>query len=187
MGEGKTKNPLRNIVKSVIKYKGHILDLCVDTVKFPSGVEKEREVVLHSSAVAILPVNEKGEILLVKQYRHAVDEEILEIPAGLVERGENPRDAAMRELQEEIGYKPDHLEEIAQFYSSPGFCTERIIVYYAWDLMHSKLPEDDDEFIKVKAFAPEELDKLVAARQIKDGKTLMAYFWYIARRQRQRK
>ena len=177
-----SKSQLRNIVRSDCKYKGRIIDHRVDTVKFPSGSEKVREVVLHKSAVAILPVNERGEIILVRQYRHAIDEDIYEIPAGLVEEGEDPRETAVRELQEEIGYRPGHIEEIAEFYSSPGFCTEKIIVYYADELVSSKLPEDEDEYIKVFAFAPEELEKMIAEKKIKDGKTLMAFYWYMARR-----
>ena len=82
------KNPLRNILKSEFPYKGHIIDVRVDTVKFPSGAEKLREVVLHSPAVAMLAEDADGGIFLVKQYRHAVDEEIYEIPAGLVEEGD---------------------------------------------------------------------------------------------------
>ncbi len=178
---GDSKNLLRNIVRSDYKYKGRVVDLRVDTVKFPSGAEKAREVVLHKSAVAILPVNDRGEIILVRQYRHAIDEEIYEIPAGLVEEGEDPRETAVRELQEEIGFRPKEIEEVAEIYSSPGFCTEKIFIYYATDLTSSKLPEDDDEYIKVFAFAPETLGKMIAEKKIKDGKTLMAYYWYMAR------
>ena len=179
-----SKNQLRNLVRSECKYKGRIVDLRVDTVKFPSGSEKVREVVLHKSAVAVLPVNERGEIVLVRQYRHAIDEDIYEIPAGLVEAGEDPRETAIRELQEEVGFRPGHIEEIAEFYSSPGFCTEKIFVYYATDLISSKLPADDDEYIKVFPFAPEELGKMIAEKKINDGKTLMAYYWYAARGRR---
>ena len=87
----------------------------------------------------------------------------------------------MRELQEEIGFRPKEIEEVAEIYSSPGFCTEKIFIYYATDLTSSKLPEDDDEYIKVFAFAPETLGKMIAEKKIKDGKTLMAYYWYMAR------
>ena len=121
-----TKNPLRNIVKSEFPYKGRIVDVRVDTVKFPSGSEKIREVVLHKPAVAMLAEDEDGGIYLVKQYRHAIDEEIYEIPAGIVEEGEDPAEAAARELQEEIGRRPGRLEKIAELYSSPGFTTEKI-------------------------------------------------------------
>ena len=110
-----TDDQLRDIVKSEYPYKGHVLDLRIDHVKFPSGKVKVREVVEHKSAVAMFAVNGRGEICLVSQYRHAVDQNILEIPAGIIEPGENPEDAASRELQEEIGCKPGRLVKISDF------------------------------------------------------------------------
>ncbi len=176
------KNPLRNILKSEFPYRGRIVDVRVDTVKFPSGSEKIREVVLHKPAVAMLAEDADGGIFLVRQYRHAVDEEIYEIPAGLVEEGESPEETAARELQEEIGRKPGAMEKIAELYSSPGFTTERITMYYATELSDSKLPEDDDEYIKVRKFSPGEMAELVSCGGIKDGKTLAAYYWLLARK-----
>ena len=116
-----TSKDLRNIVKSEYPYKGKILDLRVDSVKFPSGSVKIREVVEHKSAVAILPVNSEGKICLVAQYRHAVDRDIFEIPAGLTETGEDPSEAALRELREEIGYTASSITKISGFFSSPGY------------------------------------------------------------------
>lgn len=176
------KNPLRNILKSEFPYKGRIVDVRVDTVKFPSGSEKIREVVLHKPAVAMLAEDADGGIFLVKQYRHAVDEEIYEIPAGIVEEGESAEETAARELQEEIGRKPGRLEKIAELYSSPGFTTEKITMFYAAELSDSKLPEDDDEYIKARKFSPAEFAALVAEGGVKDGKTLAAYYWYLARK-----
>ena len=176
------KNPLRNIIKSEFPYKGRIIDVRVDTVKFPSGSEKLREVALHSPAVAMLAEDADGGIFLVKQYRHAVDEEIYEIPAGLVEEGESPEKTAARELQEEIGRRPGRMEKIAELYSSPGFTTEKITMFYATELSNSKLPEDDDEYIKVRKFSRAELAALVAEGGVKDGKTLAAYYWLLARK-----
>lgn len=174
------ENILRNIVRSEEKYKGHILDLRIDTVRFPSGSDKIREVIVHKSAAAVLPVNDKGEFLLVQQYRHAVDQDVYEIPAGLTEDGEDVREAAVRELQEEIGYRPGHMEQVAEFYSSPGYCTEKITLFYADSLQSSKLQEDDDEYIKVCRFSPEEAVKMAKDGRINDGKTLMAIYWYMA-------
>lgn len=177
-----SKNPLRNILKSEFPYRGRIVDLRVDTVKFPSGLEKIREVVLHRPAVAMLAEDADGGIFLVKQYRHAVDEEVYEIPAGIIDEGESAEEAAARELQEEIGRKPERLEKIAELYSSPGFTTEKITMFYATGLSDSKLPEDDDEYIKARKFSPQELAALVAEGGVKDGKTIAAYYWRLARK-----
>lgn len=171
---------LRNIIKSDFPYKGRIVDLRVDTVRFPSGSEKIREVVLHRAAVAMLPVDGEGRIILVKQYRHAVDEEIFEIPAGLVEAGEEYEETADRELQEEIGFKAGKLQKIAEFYTSPGFTTERIALFYASELAASKLPEDDDEYLNVYSFTVAEMKDLIERGRIVDGKTLAAFYWYLA-------
>lgn len=172
------KNNLRNILETENVYKGAILDLSIDHVLFPSGCEKIREVVKHKSAVTILPVHADGKISLVRQYRHAVDEELYEIPAGLIEHDEDPAATAVRELQEEIGYKPGVIEKVFEFYTSPGYSTERIIFFYATELSPSKLSEDEDEYIKVYEFTLQEIKNMIEAGDIKDGKTIMAYCWY---------
>ena len=123
-----TSKDLRNIVKTEYPYKGKILDLRVDSVQFPSGSVKIREVVEHKSAVAILPVNSEEKICLVSQYRHAIDQDIFEIPAGLADAGEDPSETALRELREEIGYTASSITKISAFFSSPGYSTEKIIL-----------------------------------------------------------
>ena len=175
------KNVLRNIVGQEYPYKGRVLDLRIDTVLFPSGSRKVREVVEHRPAVALIAVDEEGKIILVSQYRHAVDEEILEIPAGIIEPGEAPEYTAVRELQEETGLKPAKVEYIADFWTSPGYSTELIYLYYASGFTNSKLPEDDDEYIKVKRFTADEVAELIKTGKVRDGKTIMAYYWYLAR------
>jgi ADP-ribose pyrophosphatase len=172
------KNELRNILSTSYPYKGRILDLRVDNVLFPSGKEMIREVVEHKNAVAVLAIDNDGKICLVSQYRHAIDAEILEIPAGLIENGEEPETAAVRELQEEIGCKPGKIEKIFDFYTSPGYSTELITLFYAYELSHSKLPEDDDEFIKVLRYMPEEIYRKIQLRKIVDSKTIAACAWY---------
>ncbi|MDO4218761.1 MAG: NUDIX hydrolase [Synergistaceae bacterium] len=176
-------HPLRNIIETKKIYSGHILDLIVDRVKFPSGQIHDREVVLHKSAVAILPINDKGNFLLIKQYRHAVDEDILEIPAGLCEAGENPEESAMRELEEEIGYCGD-LERVAETYSSPGFCTEKITIFLARNLKPKTLPCDDDEYITVFEYRPDQIETMIADGTIKDVKTIAAWGCYLSRLQK---
>ena len=173
-------NILRNIVGQEYPYKGRVLDLRIDTVLFPSGSKKVREVVEHRPAVALIAVDEDGKIILVSQYRHAVDEEILEIPAGIIEAGEKPEYTAVREMQEETGLKPAKVEHIADFWTSPGYSTELIYLYYVSDFTNSKLPEDDDEYIKVKRCTVDEVAGLIKTGKVRDGKTIMAYYWYLA-------
>lgn len=173
---------LRNVVESEYAYKGRIVNLRVDYVKFPAGDIKPREVVEHRPAAAILAVDNDGCIYLVSQYRHAVDEVLYEIPAGLVEEGESPADAAFRELQEEIGFKPGVLSEIFTLYAAPGFSDEKIIFFWAADLTESKLPQDDDEYVLPLKFTPGEIRRMIADGEIKDAKTIAAVCWYESER-----
>lgn len=150
----------------------------IDHVKFPSGDIKPREVVEHRPAAAILAVDAAENIYLVAQYRHAVDEVLYEIPAGIIEQGENAAEAAVRELQEEIGYKPGILMELNTLYTSPGFSDEEVILFYATELEQSELPQDDDEQIDVEKFSLAEIKELIEQGKIKDGKTMVAVYWY---------
>ncbi|MCE5201182.1 MAG: NUDIX hydrolase [Synergistaceae bacterium] len=173
---------LRNIIGQKYQYRGRVLNLRIDTVLFPSGAEKIREVVEHKAAAAILAVDKDGSIHMVSQYRHAIDKDVLEIPAGIVESGEDPLETAVRELQEEIGCKPGKIEKVSEFYSSPGYSTEKIYLYYATDLEQSKLPEDDDEYLSSSKFTPQKISAMIDSGEVNDGKTIMAYFWYVSRK-----
>lgn len=170
------------VLSNHVVYRGRILNLRVDNVRVPSGRRAYREVIEHSPAVGILPVTPEGKILLVSQFRYAIGEEILEIPAGIVENDEPFEDAALRELQEEVGYTASELMEIASFYTSPGFSNELLVLYLASGLIPSKLPEDEDEFIQVVAVDPEELPVLLKEGRIQDGKTFAALSWYMAQK-----
>jgi len=170
----------RQIIAKKI-YDGRILNLRVDDVLLPSGISTKREVVEHKNAVAILPVDAQGRLLFVSQYRYAVSAELLEIPAGLCEDGENPTETAIRELQEECGYKPEHIEKICEFYCSPGFSTELLTIYFAKDLTVSQLPQDADECIEIVRLMPKEALNLISEGKIIDAKTVAAIYWYMGR------
>lgn len=161
-------------------YTGRILNLRVDDVELPSGKRTIREVVEHSPAVGILAVREDEKALLVRQYRYAVGEDMLEIPAGIVEKDEPSDETARRELQEEVGYFPERLMKICSVYNSPGFCTELMELYYATDLRPSKLEEDDDEFISVVTIDRKDVAALISDGRIRDAKTLAALSWWAA-------
>lgn len=130
-------------------YEGKIINLRVDTVALPDGRTGTREVVEYAGAVAVVPVNQKGELLLVRQYRHAVGKTLLEIPAGKLEPGEGPAVGARRELLEETGCEAGQLTRLISFYSTPGFTTEELHLFLATGLKLKEQDLDEDEFIDV--------------------------------------
>lgn len=154
-------------------YKGKILDLALQNFKFNGKIIK-REIVKHKDAVSILPIDDLGFCYLVKQFRFPIKREILEIPAGLVEDNEDYEMAALRELQEEVGFFSKDLKKVFEGYNSVGFCTEKTIVYIARNLISSKLPEDEDENLTVFKIHIEDLKKMYLNNEIEDFKTAIA-------------
>ena len=173
--------PKERTLSSRRVYEGRILSLRVDEVELPGGRTAAREVVEHRAAVGVLALTERG-VLLVRQFRYAAGEETLEVCAGLVEEGEDPRETAAREMREELGYSPGALSEIARFYTSPGFCTELLIIFIATDLSASSLPQDDDENVSAVEVLYEEIPSLLADGAVRDAKTFAALAWLMARK-----
>ena len=161
-------------------YDGRILNLRVDEIETESGKKAIREVVEHHTAVGVLALTENDSVLLVSQFRYAVGEETLEVCAGLAEEGEDLKKAAEREMQEELGLFPGSLREIGRFYASPGFCTELLVLFLAWDLRDSRLPQDDDEHVKVVEIPCLEIPGALASGAVKDSKTFAALSWLMA-------
>ncbi|HFI0070490.1 TPA: NUDIX hydrolase [Streptococcus suis] len=159
-------------------FKGHIFDVVVDDVQLPDGKISQRELVFHRGAVCVLAVTPEGKMILVKQYRKAIERAIYEIPAGKLELGEEDtlEDAALRELEEETGYSSDKLTLLADFYSAIGFCNEQIRLYLADHLVkvENPRPMDEDEIIELHEVTLEEALNLVATGEICDAKTIMA-------------
>ncbi|AUA18610.1 MULTISPECIES: NUDIX hydrolase [Streptococcus] len=159
-------------------FKGHIFDVVVDDVALPNGGTGKRELIFHKGAVCVLAVTPEGKMILVKQYRKAIERTIYEIPAGKLELGEEDtlEDAALRELEEETGYTSDKLTLLADFYSAIGFCNERIRLYLADNLIkvENPRPMDEDEVIELHEVTLEEALNLVATGDICDAKTIMA-------------
>ena len=133
-------------------FEGKIVKLDVETVLLPNGNTAEREIIRHPGAVAILPIDSYENIYFIKQFRKAIDDVLIEIPAGKLEQGEDPYQCALRELQEEIGFTSNKLTLINTIYTSPGFADEIIYIYKAEELIISQLEKDDDEFIDVCKF-----------------------------------
>jgi ADP-ribose pyrophosphatase len=155
------------------------LNVRVDSVKLPCGRIARREVAEHQPAVAVLAENENEEALLIRQYRYAAGEALIELPAGIAEPGEEFADAAIRELREETGWKPSRVERVAEFFTSPGFSNELLTLFYATDLTRDSLPQDDDELILARFASRPEIERLMERGCVKDGKTLFALYWWL--------
>lgn len=156
-------------------YQGRIFDVQVHTVQFPDGARSIREIVQHKGAAAVVPLDDVGNILMVRQFRLAAGRPMLEIPAGgLSGTDEPPRDCAIRELQEEIGHKPRELIDLGSFYVAPGYSTERIYLFLGRQLTPSRLEMDHDERIAVVRMPFDEVLAMVYDGRIMDSKTIIA-------------
>ena len=155
-------------------FEGRMLHVYDDDVEI-GGRKAHREVVLHPGASAILPVTDEGEVLFVRQYRYAVEQPLLEIPAGKLDPGEDPDTCAARELMEETGYTTEHLQKLGYVYTTPGFCNETIHLYLADHLVAGKQHLDPDEYLDVIRIPLEEVWQRIAKGEICDAKTLAAF------------
>ncbi|MDN7244096.1 NUDIX hydrolase [Planococcus shenhongbingii] len=160
-------------------YEGKIINLKVDEVSLPNGHTSKRELVEHPGAVALVAITEDNKIIMVEQYRKALERTIIEIPAGKIEKGEAPEYTAMRELEEETGYTADKLVLIQSFSTSPGFADEVIHLYAAEGLKKSTSGAvlDEDEFVELMEVTVEEAEQLMKENRIYDAKTAFAVLW----------
>lgn len=163
-------------------YEGRSVSLRVDKIELPGGRETTREIVEHRDCVAIVPVDADDNVLLVSQFRHPVEKELLEIPAGGVDTGEDPADAVRREMQEETGYRPEKVEKLGGFYSSPGFCTEYLHLYLATDLTPSQLYAEDTESIRLVRVPIAEIPGLITSGSICDAKSIAGLLTFLEHR-----
>ncbi|EMA6341446.1 NUDIX hydrolase [Bacillus cytotoxicus] len=157
-------------------FDGKVIKVRVDEVVLPNGEMSKREIVNHPGAVAIIAITDEGKIVLVEQYRKALEKDIVEIPAGKLEPGEKPEVTAVRELEEETGYVCDEMEFITSFYTSPGFADEILYVYKATGLKRkeNKAALDEDEFVELMEVSLEEAISFVKSQRIHDAKTMFA-------------
>ena len=153
-------------------YDGRIISVRVDDILMRNGNTSIREVVDHANAVVICPIDDEGNVHLVRQYRYAAEQMLLECPAGLVEEDEDPDDCAQRELSEEIGFASRNLRILGGFWSSPGFCTEFMYAYMAKDLVPRRLQPDDDEDIQVEKIPLSRIPQLIRLGEIQDAKSI---------------
>ena len=162
-------------------YDGRVVQLHVDEVELANGKRTTREVAEHADAVVVLPIDESGKALLVRQYRYPIAQDLLEAPAGGIDPGEDPDEAAQRELQEEIGYRAGKLEPLGGFWTAPGFCTEYMYAFLARDLSPSVLEADDDEAIVVEGHTLDAIRAMIRDGRIVDVKTIAAYWMALDR------
>lgn len=159
-------------LKRELKYQGTILKIYEDTV-LANGHEAHWDYIHHDGAAAVLPVTDEGKILMVRQYRNALDRETLEIPAGKLDAPDEPKiECAYRELEEETGYRTEHMEYLMSLNTTVAFCDEAIDIFVARDLIPSKQHLDEDEVIEVEEWAVEDLLDLIYQGKITDGKTI---------------
>jgi len=152
-------------------YRGKILNLRVDTVLLPDGRTGTREVVEYAGAVAVVALNEQKEVFLVRQYRYPVERELLEIPAGKIEKGEDPLQCAKRELAEETGLRAERWQQLCSFYSTPGFTSEKMHLFLARDLHLERQHLDEDEFVQVVKVPLDEALAMIWRGDICDAKS----------------
>ena len=169
-------NRAERTVKTEPIFDGRVIKVRVDDVVLPNGAMSKREIVNHPGAVAIIAITDEGKIVLVEQYRKALEKAIIEIPAGKLEPGEKPEVTAVRELEEETGYVCENMELITSFYTSPGFADEILYVYKATGLTkkENKAELDEDEFVELMEVSLEEAITLMKDLRIHDAKTMFA-------------
>lgn len=154
-----------------VLFKGRILRLELDRVALPDGSEAPREVARHPGGVTVLPLHDDGTVTVVRQFRYPYKEVITELPAGKLEPGEDPDDAIRRELSEEAGLTAGELRKMGVMYPSPGYCDERLHLYFARDLRQGERHPDADEFLEVDRVPLDRLVEDVMAGKVPDAKT----------------
>ncbi|MEH7354063.1 NUDIX hydrolase [Neobacillus drentensis] len=157
-------------------FSGKVISLHLQDVELPNGKQAKREIIKHPGAVAILAITNDNKVVMVEQYRKALERTIVEIPAGKLEKGEEPAVCARRELEEETGYECEHLELLTSFYTSPGFADEIIHVFLAKGLTKKENAAalDEDEFVNLEELTLEEVEQYVKEQKIYDAKTIFA-------------
>lgn len=182
----------RSIVKSEEKlaseqiYEGRAVSVRVDTVEKAGGTTASREVVEHSDCVAVVVIDDRHNVLLVRQFRHPVGKFLLEVPAGGIDPGEEPLDSVRRELQEETGYLPRQIHRLGGFYSIPGYGTEYLHCFLATDLVSGRLMAEDTESIELVRVPAGEITRLIASGEICDAKSIAALLMFLLMRRNRR-
>ena len=161
-------------------YHGRVFGITLDTIR-EGEHEYTREIVRHKGSAVIAPLFDDGTIALVRQYRHAAEKYLLELPAGTLNESEDPLIGARRELEEEIGVVADSVEKLCEFYVSPGFLTEKMFVFVASGLTETAQNLDEDEFVEIERYSLSELTEMIRTGKIEDAKTIIGITLLAAR------
>ncbi len=172
MPKKKSADALEKTLSSKYIFKGHVVNLRIDTIVTRKGRRTTREIIEHGEAVVVVPIDDKGNVLLVNQYRRALEKNLLEIPAGSIEKGESAKATVIREMQEETGFKPRKLVFLTGFHTSPGFTNEYLHLYLATDLVPSRLEAEDTADIEVVPVPLGKVQGMILSGKIKDAKSI---------------
>jgi len=172
---------MEKTITSKLIHQGRNFNFKIDDVQLHNGKITTREIVDHPGAIAIVPILEDGRILLVRQYRYAAGKELLEIPAGTLEKGEAPDTCARRELKEETGYTAGSMKKILAMYMVPGYSNEVIHLYFATELKAGESSMEEDEYIALEAYSPDELLEMMEKNTIEDAKTIAGVLSFLTR------
>lgn len=162
------------ILKSQILYKGKVFDHQVDEIEYESGNKGIREIAVHPGGAVVVPVKDDGKIILVKQFRYPLQKTLIELPAGKLDKDEDPLFCATRELEEETGYKASEIKKLGQIYTAPGYCTEVLHIYYAKGLKpgnHNR--EEGEQGMEILELSLNEIEKMINQGEITDAKTIV--------------
>lgn len=163
-------------VKHELMHKGNIVDFYQDSIELPNDKTVNWDYIQHKGASAIVPITSDGKIIMVRQYRIGSDSELLEIPAGGINSGEDPYETAVRELEEETGYTSNSVKHLIDVHSAPAYTSECVYIYYADNLIKSHQKFDEDEFIELESYELDELISMIMDGKITDGKTIAGLF-----------
>lgn len=172
---------MEKTLTSKLLHKGRHFNFKTDEIQLPSGKTTTRDIIDHPGAVAIVPILDDGRVLLVKQYRYTTGKELLEIPAGTLEKGEAPDNCARRELKEETGYTAGSMKKILAMYMAPGYSNEVIHLYFATALKAGEPRAEEDEDISLEVYSADELLDGIEKNTIEDAKTIAGVLIYLTR------
>lgn len=165
------------IVKSDVIYRGKVFNTLVDQIEYNSGNKAIREVAEHPGGAVVVPVTDDGKIIMVTQHRFPVDQVLLELPAGKLSKGEDPLICAVRELEEETGYRSKKVTPLGSIYTTPGYSTEKLWIYLAKDLKPGDHNREEGEFgMQVFEYSLKEVEEKIYNGEIVDGKTICGIF-----------